>query len=337
MSMDLFRKMAPEAEFAVNFLREASGLARIIQDKMVDPALEKSDRSPVTVADIAVQALLGYHLSERIPGAALIAEESSSMLAGEGGRRLIAAAAGFISATVPGFREQGFRVFLDYGTGNEKSDCWVLDPIDGTKGFLRKNQYAVALSYLHKGKVKLGGLACPRLAPESPSRFSSAATGSIYIAVKGHGAFWTDEQEPEWHRLRVSETKNPSRAVIMRSFESGHTNVSTIDMISRKLGTEAEALRVDSQVKYALLAMGKGDVYLRIPSASTPDYVEKIWDHAAGKLIVEEAGGKVTDISGSPLDFSRGRFLDQNRGVIATNGHLHAPVLEALSEVCTEL
>ncbi|MFH1965589.1 MAG: inositol monophosphatase family protein, partial [Acidobacteriota bacterium] len=237
--MDLFKKMAPEAEFAVNFLREASGLARLIQDEMVDPALEKSDRSPVTVADIAVQALLGYHLSERIPGAALIAEESSSMLTGEGGRRLVAAAAGFISTTVPGFREQGFRVLLDYGTGHEKSDCWVLDPIDGTKGFLRKNQYAIALSYLHKGKVKLGALACPRLAPESRSLFSSAATGSIYIAVKGQGAFWTDEQYPEWHRLGVSETKNPSQAVIMRSFESGHTNVSNIDRISEKLGTEA--------------------------------------------------------------------------------------------------
>jgi HAL2 family 3'(2'),5'-bisphosphate nucleotidase len=335
--MDLFNKMAPEAQFAVNFLREASVLARMIQDGMVDPALEKSDRSPVTVADIAVQALLGYHLSERIPGAALIAEESSSMLTGEAGMRIAAAAAGFISSIVPEFRGQSFRTLLDYGTGCEKPGYWVLDPIDGTKGFLRKNQYAVALSYLNKGNVKLGALACPRLAPESPARFSSAATGSIYIAVKGQGAFWTGDQEKDWRRLHVSETKNPSRAVIMRSFEPGHTDGSNIDRITEKLGTEAEPLRVDSQVKYALLALGKGDVYLRIPSPATPDYVEKIWDHAAGKLIVEEAGGKVSDISGNPLDFSRGRFLDQNKGVIGTNGPLHTPVLKALNEVCGDL
>ncbi len=334
--MDFFNKKAPEAEFAVNFLREASILARMIQDHMIDPAMEKSDRSPVTVADIAFQARLGYHLSVRIPGAALIAEESSSMLVGEGGRRLASAAAEFIAATVPEFRESAFRTFLDYGTGRKKTSCWVLDPIDGTKGFLRKNQYAVALSYLHKGKVKIGALACPRLSPGNPDLVSSASSGSIYIAVKGKGAFWTDDQATEWHELKVSETSDPSKAIILRSFESGHTNVSEIDRISEKLGTAAEPLRVDSQVKYALLALGKGDIYLRIPSASTPDYVEKSWDHAAGKLIVEEAGGRATDMDGKPLDFSRGHFLDQNRGVIASNGQLHAPVLEAISEVCGE-
>ncbi len=334
--MEFFSKKAPEARFAVNFLHEASVLARLIQDEMVNPAMEKSDRSPVTVADIAVQALLGYHLSQRIPGAALIAEESSSMLVGEGGRRLAAAAAEFIAATVPEFRKSAFRVFLDYGTGRQKTDCWVLDPIDGTKGFLRKNQYAVALSYLHKGKVKIGALACPRLSPGNQDLIAQAASGSIYIAVKGKGAFWTDDQSLEWRELKVSETSDPSKAVILRSFESGHTNVSEIDRISDKLGTVAEPLRVDSQVKYALLALGKGDIYLRIPSASTPDYVEKIWDHAAGKLIVEEAGGRTTDMAGNSLDFSRGHFLDQNRGVIASNGQLHDPILKVVSEVCRE-
>lgn len=332
--MDFFNKKAPEAKFAVDFLREASVLARLIQEEMVNQAMEKSDRSPVTVADIAVQALLGYHLTERIPGAALIAEESSSMLAGEAGRRLADAAAEFITAVAPGFRKPAFRVFLDYGTGRKNQNCWVLDPIDGTKGFLRNNQYAVALSYLHKGKVKLGALACPRLSTAGPDLVAPAPTGSIYIAVKGRGAFRTDDQTSEWHPLKVSETSNPAKAVILRSFESGHTNVSDIDRISDKLGTSADALRVDSQVKYALLALGCGDVYLRIPSASTPEYVEKIWDHAAGKLIVEEAGGKVTDMGGNTLDFSRGRFLDQNRGVIASNGILHTPVLQAIREVC---
>ena len=199
---------------------------------------------------------------------------------------------------------------------------------------MRNNQYAVALSYLHKGKVKIGALACPRLSLSGPDLVAPAPAGSIYIAVKGKGAFRTGDQTEEWQALRVSETADPAKAVILRSFESGHTNVSDIDRISDQLGTSAESLRVDSQVKYALLALGRGDVYLRIPSASTPEYVEKIWDHAAGKLIVEEAGGRVTDMAGNPLDFSRGRFLDQNRGVIASNGTLHAPVLAAISEVC---
>jgi len=328
--MNSFAKMAPEASFALDFLLEASALARKIQDEMVNPALEKSDRSPVTVADIAIQALLGYHLNTRIPGAALIAEESSQMLTGIGGRRLAAAASAFIATAVPGFRKQSFRTFLDYGTGRTKSNCWVLDPIDGTKGFLRGDQYAIALAYLRKGKVRLGALACPRLAPAGPSAAGNSVQGTIYLASKGEGAYWLGEDDREWSPLLVSKNCDPARAIILRSFESGHTNVSEIDRVAARLGITAEPLRVDSQVKYALLALGRGDVYLRTPSISTPDYVEKIWDHAAGKLIVEEAGGTVTDISGSPLDFSRGRFLDLNRGVVATNGLLHARILEAL-------
>ncbi len=329
--MNCFDKMAPEAAFALNFLSEAATMARKIQDEMVNPALEKSDRSPVTVADIAVQALLGYHLSERIPGAALIAEESSSMLCGEAGRNLVAAAAEFVSNAVPGFRKESFRALLDYGTGRAKENCWVLDPVDGTKGFLRGDQYAVALAYLRKGKVRLGALACPRLTPAGPAEAGTTEMGTLYLAVKGEGAYWLNEGDSEWTRLRVSGNSDPSKAVVLRSFESGHTNVTDIDRVADRLGITPEPLRIDSQVKYALLALGRGDIYLRIPSSSSPGYVEKIWDHAAGKLLVEEAGGMVTDISGNPLDFSCGRLLEKNRGVAATNGHLHARVISALS------
>lgn len=332
IAMTPFGKLAAEMEFALQFLKEASALARRIQDEMVSPAMEKSDRSPVTVADIAIQALLGHHLSSRIPGAALIAEESSSMLTGPAGRMLIESATEFLASSIPGFRRESFRALLDYGTGRQKKKYWVLDPIDGTKGFLRGDQYAVAISYIHKGKILLGGLACPRLTPAGPSGINSSEKGTIYLAVEGKGAHWLSEDDPVWNRLHVSENRDPSRAVILRSFEPEHTDVSTIDQVSSRLGTTADPLRVDSQVKYALLALGRGDIYLRIPSPDDPGYVEKVWDHAAGELIVEEAGGRVTDISGEKLDFGRGRFLNKNRGVVATNSFLHEAVLKALAE-----
>ena len=63
------------------------------------------------------------------------------------------------------------------------------------------------------------------------------------------------------------------------------------------------------------------------------DYREKIWDHAAGKLMVEAAGGRVTDVNGEPLDFRRGRTLEHNRGVVATNGTIHDEVLQAVRKV----
>ena len=78
---------------------------------------------------------------------------------------------------------------------------------------------------------------------------------------------------------------------------------------------------MDSQAKYAVVARGEADIYLRLPTRA--DYREKIWDHAAGALIVAEAGGVVTDITGRPLEFNHGRELAANRGVIVTNGRLH--------------
>ncbi len=86
---------------------------------------------------------------------------------------------------------------------------------------------------------------------------------------------------------------------------------------------------MDSQVKYAAVARGDAQIYLRLPIAG---YIENIWDHAAGAIIVEQAGGRVTDMDGRTLDFSCGRKLERNRGIIATRGTDHAAVLAALRE-----
>jgi 3'(2'), 5'-bisphosphate nucleotidase len=85
---------------------------------------------------------------------------------------------------------------------------------------------------------------------------------------------------------------------------------------------------MDSQAKYGVVARGEAEIYLRMPTRA--DYHEKIWDHAAGALIVQEAGGTVTDIHGRPLEFHHGRELSANRGVIVSNRLLHARVLETL-------
>jgi 3'(2'), 5'-bisphosphate nucleotidase len=91
---------------------------------------------------------------------------------------------------------------------------------------------------------------------------------------------------------------------------------------------------MDSQAKYAVLAAGAGDLLLRLLSARHPNYREKIWDQAAGALIVEEAGGRVSDLEGQPLDFTAGRTLARNRGLLASNGYLHAVALRAVQQVC---
>ena len=107
--------------------------------------------------------------------------------------------------------------------------------------------------------------------------------------------------------------------------------VSQAIYVAARLGIAAPPLRMDSQAKYAVVARGEADIYLRLPTRA--DYREKIWDHAAGVLIVAEAGGTVTDIHGKPLEFHHGRELVANRGVVVTNGRLHDRVLEAIGDL----
>jgi len=89
-------------------------------------------------------------------------------------------------------------------------------------------------------------------------------------------------------------------------------------------------LRIDSQVKYGIVARGEAVLYLRIPAPSEQGFKENIWDHAAGVLMAEEAGGRVTDAFGHPLDFASGIKLSKNYGIVVTNGILHDQVLKAL-------
>lgn len=103
--------------------------------------------------------------------------------------------------------------------------------------------------------------------------------------------------------------------------------------IAEKLGVQAPPVRIDSQAKYGALARGDGAIYLRFPYKG---YREKIWDHAAGAIVVAEAGGLVTDASGNDLDFSKGRFLDLDTGIIATNKQLMPSLLKAVQEAIKE-
>ena len=77
-----------------------------------------------------------------------------------------------------------------------------------------------------------------------------------------------------------------------------------------------------------MVARGEAEAYLRLPR--DPNYKEKIWDHAGGVLLVTEAGGKVTDIQGNDLDFTRGYQLENNLGVIVTNGLVHDKLTQTI-------
>ncbi len=327
---------SPEAQFAIAAVREASLLARRIQREMVTGTLTKDDRSPVTVADFTVQAVIARRLAESLPVSTLIGEENADALRLEEGVAILDQITDFVRSAVPDATPEEVCNLIDRGAGEPPETYWTLDPIDGTKGFLRREQYAIALALVRNGKVELGVLGCPELTSNhlDPSQQPSAeADGSLCIAARNKGTWHSRLSSSTWQKLTVSTRNQPNAARILRSVEKSHTNVDEISQLATKLGTTEKPVGMDSQAKYAVLAAGGGDILLRLLSPSRPAYREKIWDQAAGSIVIEEAGGRITDLDGKSLDFSHGRTLAKNRGVLATNGHLHEAILSVLSEI----
>ncbi len=321
---------------AIRAVRAAARLCRAVREGIAPEVLDKKDKSPVTVADFGSQAVVCRTLQKAFPDDPIIAEEDSAELRLPGNAAILNQVVEQVRRIVPsdGGRASPEDVcaWIDRGGTSEFRDrFWTVDPIDGTKGFLRNEQYAVALALIVEGQVVVAALACPNLAvrPDRPD----STLGLGFIAVRGQGAFAGaldgDVECAGSKSIRVSDKLDTALARFCESVESGHSAHGDAAAIAARLGITAPPLRMDSQAKYGVVARGEAEIYLRMPTRA--DYVEKIWDHAAGVLIVEEAGGKVTDIAGRPLEFHHGRELRANKGVIVTNGHLHERVLQALS------
>ena len=316
-----------EREFALTVASEACRLAETVQREIVDNAdsLTKDDRSPVTMADLAIQTVVSQRISSSFPGDPLLAEEDAEALAGSAdmARKVLD-----LSRTiVPELDNDSVREALNRGdhAGGNHGRYWVLDPIDGTKGFLRGQHYAVALALVDNGRVALGVLGCPNLAidPHNPE----SEIGCLFLAVRGEGAWQRLVGGGHEQRIHTDNITDPAQAVMCESVEAAHAAHSDHAAITSRLGITTQPYRIDSQCKYAVVSRGEASIYLRLPSRK--GYREKVWDHAAGAVIAEEAGGRVTDLDGRALDLTSGRFVGQHRGIIVTNGALHERVLEA--------
>lgn len=327
----MFRKYDREAQFVIYAVTIAAKLCRRIQSEMVVPAVSKEDQSPVTVADFASQAVVARMMIEAFPKFSLVAEEDSSVLKTEDQAEALESVRRYAKSVFPEASTASVCEWIDRGLGEVGERYWTLDPIDGTKGFLRGDQYVVALALVVEGLVVVGALGCPTLNEAFMPEEGSG--GMVLVAVRGEGAWAAEMEGGEFRRIQVSDSVLPGEAHMLRSYESAHTDVDKMEQLVEELGLRAPPVLMDSSAKYALLATGKGDLIFRLVTPFRPDYTEKIWDHAAGSLIVEEAGGRVTDLRGLALDFSLGRLLEGNIGVLASNGHLHEIALEALAKV----
>ncbi len=329
--------MSYEAEraAAIEAVEKASRLCRAVQANLVDEAsMDKKDKSPVTVADFGAQAVVTHVLRGVFPDLPLVGEEDAAELREADNAGLTEKVVANVNEILPGLASDVVLDLIDYGTyeGGPSGRHWTLDPIDGTKGFLRLDQYAVALALIEDGEVVLGVLGCPNLPLDAAD--PDGAKGCLFVAVKGEGAFARPLDTRNEERIEVTGISDPTQANFCESVESGHSSQGDSAKVAELLGITAAPFRIDSQCKYGAVSRGDASIYLRLPTRK--DYEEKIWDHAAGCIVIREAGGRVTDVRGKDLDFSIGRTLRDNTGVIVTNGHLHDRVIEAVRLVLGE-
>ncbi|TPX69942.1 3'(2'),5'-bisphosphate nucleotidase [Spizellomyces sp. 'palustris'] len=326
--------LAKERAIAVEAVLRASKLCQTVFQHLVSAeTISKKDKSPVTVADYGAQAVVNSILHAAFPNDPIVGEEDSSELQQNKATcdKVVDLANSVVDS--PMSTDEILKA-IDLGmyTGGPKGRFWTLDPIDGTKGFLRGEQFAVCLALIVDGQVQLGVLGCPNL-PVQLSK-PDGERGCLFTAVKGGGAYMRTFTGTEERRIHVSNTSNPADALFCESVEAGHSSQGDAAKIASLLGITKPSARMDSQCKYGVLARGDADIYLRLPVSAT--YEEKIWDHAGGSLLVQEAGGKTCDVYGKPLDFSLGRTLRANKGVVATNEKIHDQVMEAVRKVLAE-
>ncbi|EKD15195.1 uncharacterized protein L3040_001564 [Drepanopeziza brunnea f. sp. 'multigermtubi'] len=347
-----------ELEVAQLAVQRATLLTKKVFQQKAKGTISKDDASPVTIGDFGAQALIIHAIKKNFPNDQVVGEEEASTLREDTKLRdqiwaLVkdaklndAEAEKVLGGPIESLDAMLDAIDAGNSAGGNKGRIWALDPIDGTKGFLRGGQYAVCLALMVDGDVKVGVLGCPNLpiddaapltAESGVDQTDAEGKGVLFAAVKGQGAISRPLGAAGLGRsqaIQMKPVQDLEQATFCESVEAGHSSHGDQFAIATKLGVTKQSVRMDSQAKYASIARGAGDIYLRLPTSAT--YQEKIWDHAAGDLIVREAGGQVTDALGRRLDFSKGRTLAENKGVVAAPLAIHGQVLDAVKQVLAE-
>ena len=295
----------------------------------------------------------------------LVAEEDSASLRGSEAMLVRVASAvneALASVGQQTLTEEQVLRCIDRGSssGGRTGRHWVLDPVDGTLGFVRGDQYAVALALVVDGAVRVAALGCPNMPVASGAVMESSQDGTLcygfhtrlvskmlagakgagawykgvlFAAAQGSGA-WAQPVEGDVpavpQAVHVSTEATPGRMRITEPVLKANSSQSFTASIALSAGLATKPLRLYSMVKYGAVARGDADVFMKFPKLG---YKEKVWDHAAGVLVVQEAGGVVTDAGGKALDFGAGRFLEGlDRGIVAGTSSAHGRVMTAIQE-----
>lgn len=354
--MDYTGPYAKELYFACLTVQRATVLTKKLLEAVDKGNLDKSDSTPVTIADFAAQALIISAIHGAFPDDEFVGEEDSQALRRDAvlldrAWELASSAAlddeqseGLLSR--PANKEDMLRL-IDLGARGQctpRSRAWVLDPVDGTATFMRGQQYAVCLSLVENGQQKVGVLGGPNLRLETGRIHEDLVDRDGYghqlFAVVDQGA-WTRKMGsgallPASKLEPLPQPTDPRDLRFVDSSEATSSNFELHARVASRLAAPwpPHADIWAAQLRYVAIAAGGCNVLIKVPRKTS--YRSKIWDHSGGMLLVQELGVRVTDLSGRPVDCSLGRTLAGCYGMVVAPASLHAQVLQAVRETMEE-
>lgn len=212
----------------------------------------KVDASPLTAADLAAQLVIVAGLAALDPALPVLSEEAKA---------------------------------LAWSERQHWSRYWLVDPLDGTREFVKRNgEFTVNIALIDDRQSVLGVVLAP-------------VTGELYVAERGHGAWLQKHAGGDWQRIKVRELAQPPVLAGSRSHGSLQDS-----MLQALLGADHQLVPLGSSLKFCLIARGEADVYLRLGPTSE-------WDTAAAQCVLQEAGGAVMDLQGRAFRYNRGESL----------------------------
>ncbi|CAN8246228.1 unnamed protein product [Cochlearia groenlandica] len=344
-------KYQKELEVAIDAVDRACRLCVDVKRSLFtskEKILEKNDQTPVTIADFGVQALVSLELSKLFPSIPLVAEEDSLFL--RENNLVSSVVSEVISKASIGDNQLSDADVLEaidrggkdaYTFCNKPATYWVLDPIDGTRGFLKGDDalYVVGLALVVDNEIVLGVMGCPNWPGDG-------STGTLMLSHIGCGT-WTRRLQKvsgqvsgEWTRCAVDACGIVNKARFCIPESETWKSLPLSGLFDASVDSDAlhhkEILLLPtccgSLCKYLMIASGRASVFLlRTKTQRTI----KSWDHAVGIICVHEAGGKVTDWEGDEInleeDQSERRLIFPTGGVVVSNGRLHHQILELIS------
>jgi len=271
---------------------------------------QKSDDTPVTLADYASQLFIINQLSMKFPNDQLIAEETITSFINKSAQKAISKCYDSLGLELPSHIEE----VLNY-RGPLSHRQWTIDPIDGTKGFQENLCYAVGIGYMIDSELTVAAIGIPN--------YNENET-TIFIAEKNQGTK-VSYGGKSYISTRVSNIDEIKHAKMCHSLHYDKAWV-------MEFANEAKIkifIQIDSMAKFCMIAEGTADLYIK-PMDKARSFS---WDFLPGSLIVKEAGGIVSDLNGKALEFEKEKCLITTSGLIASNAILHEEILKYFKKV----